>query len=198
MQQLVHRLRHRPTRERDADRLEDLPGSDTLFVCQGTQRLLERFRRPISLAEDGDTRLERRLVTRRILGDLLFRFVVERDEFRVEPHGHLLRHVERGARAGLHAGDRFQDGVLVAVQAELRELGRHQGYNSSAVAIERYCPFIHSSFVMSKMAGFFWMPSKANSCTISSSVMISRSPPGLQPSSARKLRIAAGRIPMCW
>src|SRR5207249_11867182 len=73
MQQLVHRLRHRPTRERDADRLEDLPGSDTLFVCQGTQRLLERFRRPVSLAEDGDTRLERRLVTRRIVGDLLYR-----------------------------------------------------------------------------------------------------------------------------
>src|SRR5205823_12211899 len=31
IQQLVHRLRHRPTRERDADRLEDLPGSDSLF-----------------------------------------------------------------------------------------------------------------------------------------------------------------------
>src|SRR5689334_24575274 len=33
---------------------------------------------------------------------------------------------------------------------------------------------------------FFWMPSKEKSAIISSSVMISRSPPGLQPSSARK------------
>ena len=57
------------------------------------------------------------------------------------------------------------------------------------------CPFIHSSFFVSKMAAFFWSPSSEKSAIISSSDMTSRSPPGDHPMSARKLTIALGRIP---
>jgi hypothetical protein len=50
----------------------------------------------------------------------------------------------------------------------------------------------------SNTAAFFWIPSRVKSRIISSSGTISRSPPGDQPSSARKFRIARGRMPCSW
>ena len=51
---------------------------------------------------------------------------------------------------------------------------------------------------VSNTAAFFWMPSSVNSSIISASGRISRSPPGDQPSSARKFRMAAGKMPWSW
>src|SRR3989441_2299075 len=72
--------------------------------------------------------------------------------------------------------------------------GVTRSYSSSAPSMDRYWPFIHSSFVASNTAGFLRIPSSVNNWIISSSVMISLSPPGLQPRRARKLRSAAGRM----
>ena len=61
-----------------------------------------------------------------------------------------------------------------------------------------YCPFIQSSFSVLKTALPPLMPSSVK-LSISSGVDISsRSSPGDQPSSARKLTIASGRYPCRW
>src|SRR6266850_6258438 len=47
VEQLVHRLRHRPARQRDADRLEDLTGGHAALVRHRAQCLFQALWRPV-------------------------------------------------------------------------------------------------------------------------------------------------------
>src|SRR5882672_2832916 len=122
VEQLVHRLRHRPARQRDADRLEDLTGGDTPLCRERPQGLLDSLWRPVHTPQRRDAGLERATVCDRILCDLLLRLFVELHKLRIEPHRNLTRHVEGGAGARLHGGDRLEDCVFPAVHAEGGEL----------------------------------------------------------------------------
>ena len=67
--------------------------------------------------------------------------------------------------------------------------------HSAAPMCWMYWPFIHDSFVSSKMASFLVMRSSENSEQMTSRLMMVVSPSSDQPRSARKLTIASGRNP---
>src|SRR5207245_7019562 len=100
--------------------------------------LLQRLGLPLRRLQDLDARLERRLVACRVFRDLLLRLLIQLDELGVEPHGHLARDVDRGAGAGLHGRDRLQDGVLLAVDAQLLDVRATRSYSSPAPSMDRY------------------------------------------------------------
>ncbi len=73
--------------------------------------------------------------------------------------------------------------------------GRERARSSAAGIFAMYCWFIQRSFSGSKTEGDAPTRSRVNSRSISSRERISRSPPGAQPSRARKLKSASGRMP---
>ena len=108
--------------------------------------------------------------------------------------GERAAHLDRRAHAGAVELDRAQ-GDGLARERRPRRRAATAASSSSAGILAMYCAFIQSSFSGSKTEGEAPTRSSENSRSISSRVRISRSPPGAQPSSARKLKSASGRMP---
>ena len=199
---LVHRLRDGRAGQGHADGLHGVAQFEPVGLGDSLQALQDPLGAPgtrAELLERVGRALEVGRERRAHLVDEGLALGVDGRARRVEPDRHPLGDLEDGPRAGLDRVDQRGEIAAAGMHAHPLELAphrRHQlrgGQRGEILAV-------HPLELRGVEDGGLLLDAleREELRSSRSSGRISRSPPGDQPSSARKLRIAAGRMPRSW